>query len=181
MSAERQAGVRLWAKACKSEEGRAVSLSARSSRWLGRPKGPTVVTGSEEAAVSAGGLLACCCSRSSLHPHPHSFSGPPPINNPQHRLLPLPAVLNSSEKAKLKSPSWMWISPGGTTRYITKGPGPGGSFLFQKISFIYLSSAGLALHCCRGFSLVEVSGGGSCCRAQALGHTGFSSWGTRAR
>ncbi|CAN0144453.1 unnamed protein product [Rangifer tarandus platyrhynchus] len=46
MSAVRQAGVRLWAKACKSEEGRAVSLSAGSSRWLGRPKGPTVVTGS---------------------------------------------------------------------------------------------------------------------------------------
>ena len=54
MTAVRQAGVRLWAKACESEEGRVVSLSAGSSWWLGRPKGPTVVTGSEEAADSAG-------------------------------------------------------------------------------------------------------------------------------
>ena len=75
----------------------------------------------------------------------------------------------------------MWISPGGTARYITKGPGPGGSFLFQKISFIYLSSAGLALHCCVGFSVVVVSGGFSCCRAQVLGHTDFSSYGSGAR
>ena len=60
MTAMWQAGVRLWAKACESEEGRVVSLSAGSSWWLSRPKGPTVVTGSEEAADSAGGLLACC-------------------------------------------------------------------------------------------------------------------------
>jgi hypothetical protein len=70
MTAMRQAGVRLWAKACESEEGRVVSLSAGSSWWLGRPKGPTVVTGSEEAADSAGGLLACFSRRSSLHPPP---------------------------------------------------------------------------------------------------------------
>ena len=71
MTAMRQAGVRLWAKACESEEGRVVSLSAGSCWWLGRPKGPTVVTGSEEAADSAGGFLACFGRRSSLHPVLH--------------------------------------------------------------------------------------------------------------
>ena len=61
-------------------------------------------------------------------------------------------------------------------------------FLKKKNLFIYLFLAMLGLHCCSGFSLVVMSGGllsscgvqayrGGffCCRAQALGHLGFTS------
>ena len=58
---------------------------------------------------------------------------------------------------------------------------------------IYLFLAVLGLFCCASFSLVVASwadlhgsvqtshcSGCSCCRAQALGRTGFSNWGSQA-
>ena len=143
MSAEPQAGVRLWAKACKSEEGRAVSLSAGSSRWLGRPKGPTVVTGSEEAADSAGGLLACCCGRSSLHPHPHSFSGhPPPSTTPNTAASP-PSCFEFFRESKVEKSFLDVDFPRRDHKVHHQGTRTRKFFSFSK-NFIYLSIFGWA-------------------------------------
>ena len=56
-------------------------------------------------------------------------------------------------------------------------------YFFNLLFFMYLSLAGLGLHRCMGFSLVAVSRGCSslrcpglsCCGAEAVGLTGFSS------
>ena len=49
-------------------------------------------------------------------------------------------------------------------------------YLFLVGSSLVVGSRGYSLFQCADFSL----GGFSCCRTWALGHTGFSSWGTRA-
>ena len=67
-------------------------------------------------------------------------------------------------------------------------------FNFLIILFMYLLLTALGLRCCRDFSLLEASrvfflvavlrlltAVASCCRAQALGHAGFSSCGTWAQ
>ena len=61
----------------------------------------------------------------------------------------------------------------------------GMSLKFFNLLFLAI----LGLHCCTGFSLIVASrgysslwcAGFSCCAAQALGHLGFSSCGSRAQ
>ena len=102
MTAVRQAGVRLWAKACESEEGRVVSLSAGSSWWLGRPQGPTVVTGSEEAADSAGVSLHVAAADLHSTPTPTLVhSQRPPSTTPNTAASP-PSCFEFFQESKVE-------------------------------------------------------------------------------